>query len=489
MNAHDLGGRWFARALSALLAATASSACDKPLGTPPSGVDASVDASVSFDATAPPPKTKVDISPGDDRAPERWTSAEESLKAKPQWPLPPWHTPESEKKSYAPQLDEQVSATLFEASPPSSDPAPGSSDEILLVCSIEFSGHCDGGLKGLFFADGPDLDLEIAVRPTATLLAAGPEDDRSMFASIPLLSLKPADKLALHLYDRDGGSSRDDLGTTRLTGRQLTTKGKSDTSIECRRILRAIIEEQVTKELAVVDKAIDEIADPKPVLTDTLGLEHVQFVIRRSVTRIAALVGWADPRVTRRLEWGRRIEARMIEVAKDFINSEADVRPRRASFKHRGNIVTVELADLQCGPALVKPYAESIAKISQMDETSPIACLLRVHAQNLGQETLSPENTFIFGWAAVVASSDGQLRKAHMLTFEGPEAKHPDYPAYPALPPGAKGTVVFGVPADLKPAGPTPPKPRLLIMNPFMSDGPVLLSFDAPPDRPTTDGG
>jgi hypothetical protein len=489
-HARACGGRWFAHALSALLAATASGGCDKPLATP--GADASVDASVSASTSAlasPPPRsTKVEIGPGDDRAPERWSSPEESLKAKPAWSRWPFYTPESEKKSYAPQLDERVAGTLFEAFATGSDPAPDSSGEILLVCSIHYSGHCDGGLKGLFNSDRPELDAEIALRPGASLLASGPEDDRSMFVSIPLVSLKPTEKLAIHLFDRDGGSSRDDLGITRLTGRQLTTKAKGDTAIDCRRIPRAIVEEQLTKELATVDQAISELADPKPAPTnEALNVEHLRFLLRQSVQRIAALVGWADPRVTRRLEWIGRVEARKIEVAKELINREADVRARRAHVTHRGSKFMVEVADLQCGPALVKPYAEQIAKISRMDEEAQIGCLLRVHAQNLGQETFSPETTFVFGWGAVVGFSDGQTRKAHMLTVEGPEAKHPDYPAYAALPPGAKGTVVFGVPGDIKLTGDGAPRPRLVIMNPFMGDGPVLLSYDAPADRSFSD--
>jgi len=142
---------------------------------------------------------------------------------------------------------------------------------------------------------------------------------------------------------------------------------------------------------------------------------------------------------------------------------------------------------VECGPSALKPYRRQIGEIRPFDKVD-VGCIVRLQAQNVGDETYAIETSYAFGWRPVVGRSDGRTFKAATLTLEGPEVKRDDWGA-PKLPPGAKGTVVLGVSADIQPTGEGAPRPRLLLMNPFISTSPILLSIDAPPDRAAPDGG
>lgn len=485
-----------ARRAGALLLFLACAGCDRPLPgpTPDASTDApsaapsaAPHAAASAPLAEPPKRPRVAIGSGDDRRPERWTTPAESLKARPPWSreYPYSYDPKADRDNYAPQF--WGMGALFSAAPKASVVPPG--EQVLLVCRVGFAGFCDGGLKGLFGADDPELDVEMTIGRSARLMDHGGEDVRVIDISIPLVTLAPSDRLSFRVFDRDGGGDRDYLGAVTLTPKSLATKAKSDPSIECRVIGHETVEATLASEIAEVDKKLDELADAAPMVQDeTLGAEMHQRGLRNCLFRLAGLVGWADPRVVRRMEWAARIEARIVETRARFINDEADRLARRAYFKNFGAAYTVEAAGITCGKEAIKPYASEITQSDRMNR-GPIGCILRINATNVGEESLRVEMNHVFGWKAVLGRSDGLTLKAHMLSIEGPEVKRNDPSSEPVLPPGAKGTVVLGVSADIQPEGAGAPRPRLIVMNPFPGGGPVLFSLDAPPDRPIPDAG
>lgn len=478
------------RTTSALALLLAHAGCDHPLpgptpdastDAPSTALSAAPSAAVSAAPAAPQKPPKVAIGPGDDRPPERWTTPAESLKAAPPWALedPRGYNPKAERQNYAPQFPD----ALFTAAPKAGVVEPD--EQVLLACVVSYAGSCDGGFKRFFGADFPELDVEMVIGRAGKLVGHGGEDQRAIEVSIPLVSLAPADRLLFHVFDRDDGGSRDNLGVVTLTPRSLARK--QDPAIECRVLGREAVEAKLASEIAEVDKKLDQLADVAPApYEETLGMEVLQSSLRGPLTRLAGLVGWADPRVARRLTWASRIEARMGEARARFVNEEADRLSRSARFTYFSHATEVEAAGITCGKDAVKPYAKEIA-IAQRhrSDRGPLGCILRIRAANVGEEVLTLDRDYPFSWKAFVARSDGQGQKAHVLTIEGPELKRSDDAWDPLiLPPGATGTVVLGLSADIQPEGDGAPRPRLIVMNPFHAKGSVLFSLDAPPERP-----
>jgi len=399
---------------------------------------------------------------------------------------PPWASHRGKgSEGYAPQLEEEVASRLFAEAPSlaagdAATPA-GLSSPGLWICEITYFGQSDRGLLQILHQD-PELDVEATFGNMPKLVAHGPDDQRHIHTSYPLLSFSPGEPLLFDFYDRDE-ASRDALGWLKLAAGEVMAKRQADLAIECRKIAGDAVERQLARELVDADRAFDKLAEMKTDLADsTLGLHPLQSTLRTRLYRLAALVGWADPRLRPRIERAAQVEALGLAACATFINHEADTRPRGGSIKHRlrdakPGEYAVELETVDCGEGAARLDEAAKAEVELLHE-GPLRCVLRFRVQNVGSATLEREGLYQSGWKVVVGFADGHTRRARELKIENP-AQPPTAAEPPTLPPHATGTVVFGV-GDEKPQSPGAARPRLVVMNPFQGDGPIVFSLDAP---------
>ena len=227
----------------------------------------------------------VPIPPGQDTAPSRWSTAEQSRNGRPAWSSDP---------SFAPQLPERDKRRVFDIARAEATQSPTQASEpTLMICRIEYKGSPDTGLKALIAATAPDLNVQLAAGSLPAISTRGPEDSHVAFMTVPLFTLSPTDSMVFHLFDRDADSV-EDLGTLTVPSPRFPVEIERDlTSIDCRLLSKARVEQLASEQLRQVDKELAAVAAPAPLdpQDSTFGLVPQRRTMREAIETMAAVVG------------------------------------------------------------------------------------------------------------------------------------------------------------------------------------------------------
>ncbi len=235
------------------------------------------------DEDAPTPSTD------DEPAPAPGTPAS-SLKARPPWGRLDIGVRGAPTLQYAPQHSRPLNVFLRSA------PLSGDVARSFVICRAQTFNKADT------FA-GDDVHFRAKLGSTPEVAADGPEDGNLGFVSAPLVVLRKGETVSLQVFDRDVFELTPLSRTTvtRQTG-PLTTMDPG-AAVECRELAGDALRSAVASETARADAAIATVSRRElsgrtfdwgwPLLE--IGRAH------RATGDAAALVGWDDARVKKRV--------------------------------------------------------------------------------------------------------------------------------------------------------------------------------------------
>lgn len=457
--------RLSATALALIL--IASGCCSKPKGLAGTGPAPAASVPVV------PSKRIIPMKEGSDEAPFLWTTPLQSRHAAPAF---------AQRDGYAPQLSESVKRSLLEEEPKESTgkSTDGGTDPCLVICLVHGLKAVDTGFfKGLFGTSAAELDVHVTIEKDVTIVERGPEDRNFTFVSVPLVDCNARGRWKLHLRDRDGGDSYDDMGTTHVTPPFPTKKKDRVAEVTCRAFERDRVEAELAATFDKTDQTLDEIVETLKVdpRDPSLGVAPVLTRMQRAVNDLAGWIGWADPRVIRRRDRGLRILSELQSDRIAFVTEKASQPAAEAIFRYGRGEYGVSVGSMDCDATTVRAFDKPRTRF---EAEVTLACVLPLRARNLGDDSLGPDLGGALGWKAVVARSDGETFPLVFLGFEGSEVTKAKT-GVDILEPGAKATVLMGIPAAARSKS-EEVKPVLVVMNPFMSEGPVFLPLSAKPE-------
>ncbi len=455
--------------LTFAIALLASGCCSKPKGS-----SGSTGPTPAPPTASVPPRRVIEMKPGSDDPPASWTLPEQSKAAAPAF---------AQRDGYAPQLAGEVKARLFAAAEQEGAPvsADGGRSPCLVVCSVEGLKAVDTGFfKALFNTAEADMNVRVTLAKGLEIVERGPEDHAHVLVSVPLVDCLARKRWRFHLLDRDGGESFDDMGTTHVTPPFPLKKRDAVADLACRAVAGERVESELQAALVHTDQTLERIVEDMKVDPGdpTLGVQPVLTRMQRAVNDLAGWVGWADPRVIRRRDWGLRILTAMQQDRLAFVREHASQPAKTVTFRYGRGEYEVGNAALDCDAAKVRGYA--VKEEDRRKTLAPSVCLLTLKTRNLGGDSLSSSLGDGLGWDMVVARDDGETVQPRFLAFEGSEVTRAET-GVEILDEGASGSVVLGLPAA---AFSDAARPVLLVMSPFMSDGPVFIPLPAAP-RPS----
>lgn len=450
-----------------LAAALLAGACDdpSPAREPPRPVRATVEPGPPSPAAEPPRPSYPTIGPGSDEPPTQPSTRADSELHAPTW-----------AKGGLDVLPPDEAAAIF-ASLGSELVAPGRLAGAVIVCRASVTRWIDN--HGIFNA--PDLSLTLKLGDNPVVEARGPEDSHEMFVSMALATLAPDDTIRAQVRDRDI------LSDTRLgapkgkyTGELPWTARGGRVTLECRALAGAALERVVSERLAICDRVL---TDPNPAMEFSIE-SFVRFGylvsglgIRRGVLRrLATLVGWADPRLLRRLEWERRIERPVLAEAERFIQSTRDAAApaTRLAVLVPGQL-RGRVEQWACGPEVARRVDRAAFSMRRGDAAKRGGCALRLEIESIGREALSV-STFITAVHGIAAPrlvlSDGTIVKLEPLALEGGVGSSTSR----TLAPGTTGTLVLIPVEPFTPAA--APRPSLVVTG--AEDLPELVWLPVP---------
>jgi hypothetical protein len=368
------------RGLLLLLSAACTSACGSPPsfspasltelnpptrweGAPPAPRDATsappAAASTAPDAAAAPPVEAV---------PETLGTPASSLAAAPAF----WRKKSS---AYAPALESPL--TIFDAA--SAANAPG----VAIACRLSAGRYKEDKIMPAF--DKADLMVTATFgegKGRMTFHALGPEDTNEIDFVLPLLPLAEGKSVAVSLTDRDVFSN-DNVARFTITHRSaapLTIRAASVRG-ECRSVPRAVIEASFQSARTSADNALAEMALERPDITQPSsdvgrpsdGLGAMTYELQG----LAALVGWDDPRVVRRV--GRALALRGSQAA-EIARQAALIRaalpsPAGGATPMADGALEVRATKYECGPNVVKAYLKWMESQTERERLTASGCV------------------------------------------------------------------------------------------------------------------
>lgn len=172
----------------------------------------------------------------------------------------------------------------------------------VLACHFETTARVKQGLSGLIGAyTAPTVTLDVDFN-SAHVVRAGESGTPHIGFTVPLVTLSPTSVFVVSA-----------LGTkvpVALSPRGLFEGKRDEHSVSCAFMPHAEAEQRLMTELPSVTRALrGDALDAHLIDTKARGFGQAALVreLDRQTTSLAALVGWADPRVVRRTEWAERI--------------------------------------------------------------------------------------------------------------------------------------------------------------------------------------
>lgn len=428
----------------------------------PAEAPAVVSSAVIAACQAPP---RIDIEPGDDTPPEVRSTFQQSLAARPEWA--------NEDESALPQIPWRELTRAFEERGAVRLPA---RDVEELVCKVTYSGDPDS-----LFCVAPDLDITLKVGEIGPIALHNADDAHDAFLSVGPLTLRGDERISARLVDRNSFGSEEALGVVAgsLRGELPLRARRGLGSIECVGLPRAEVEAILARSLAEADEQLTALAGSRlsPIKGDEdFGLAARFGPARDRIEDAAALVGWADPRVARRLAWERRLGERFADKAASLVRDLSQLGIDE--MVHDSDPpVALRVMGLSCGADVQKAYAKADQAWGR-GALRRWGCVLRVSIENRGESTHSMH----LSWAPLSPSAPmmlalGSGRSIRLQPIEVEGAEHGrGVDAVRHLRAGARGVVIF------VPLGPIPAAPEKAL-NPVVLVGrtPTVLSFPTSP--------
>lgn len=365
-------------------------------------------------------------------------------------------------RGYAPPLPHAEAAAAFAFGREGPTPEGG-----LLACKLVTTHQPDQGLKGLFGAALPDLDLESEVHGFP-VVAHGPEDATSAYLTAPLVTLARGTALSFHVYDRDG-IGRDDLGSVSAKNEgRIPFEGAGDGhTVTCTVLPRDVTEARARERIARADRDLGALAGNLRASTAEvrMGRRALEVACDGATAGVAAWIGWGDPRVERRQRWCDAMRARHRELVKRELDGELARAGKTARVTSHGAAFELRATDLACDAESVGRVTARVpagARRAGSLRTTP-GCLIELAATEAGDEDArSPFGTLgLANVRVTVARADGE-------TFEGEvwaEAREPE----------ARATRLWlSAPAGAAPAAGAR---TVIVLLPLGPDRPAALAF------------
>ncbi len=244
-----------------------------------------------------PPEVAHDVARPTDPPPDLPSTPSGSIAARPHW---------GPQETYAPMLAHDESVALFERAAA----GPGERLQLegaTLACRLEVtfaerpstaSPHDRAAELDLAFGFGANV---AATDPHAAR-GIGSQASRTAFFVVPSVHLREGDAIDVLVNDRDRPLHRDyiDRLGAAYTGTVPLLMTGEHTHLECRELGDALLAEVVRDRLWSVDDALAEWTRAE--------IEGSPTAAMHGLAGVAALVGWDDPRVVRRIRRGTEIE-------------------------------------------------------------------------------------------------------------------------------------------------------------------------------------
>ncbi|MEJ7729941.1 MAG: hypothetical protein WKG00_12050 [Polyangiaceae bacterium] len=219
-----------------------------------------------------------------------------------------------------------------------------------------------------------------AERNDLVLSVDGPENSNWMAMTLPLAALKPGDPVTVELIDR--GVFTDDAVFPTLRGRYDGTLpmvlSAPGARAECRLVPSAVVDSH----LALALRASDEtIAWMDTTMTGHLGERVAVSELTARLTYAAALVGWSDPRVVRRIDRAALLLRRIHAETRAEGEAKVKALPPPSTFVDVApGGFALRVDELVCGAGAAREAS------GYNVSASSLGCVLRVSVKNLGKE-------------------------------------------------------------------------------------------------------
>ncbi len=289
--------------LALVLAATSVSGCRGCRGRPPL-FDGGAGDPVAVDPGTLAPDLRLEG--GDEPKPVPPTTLKVSQERAPAWAV---------RGGYAPSLPDAEAEALYKelAAAPAAPAAMAEGTKGLLVCHFATTAQVKRGLTGLIgLPSNPVLRLEIEIVGLHVIVEAAGESSSLSF-TVPLVELGPKSTFVIEA-----------LGTKvplAATPRGTFAGKRAEHTVSCALMPHAEAEKRMLDALPGATRALRDAAlDAHLITAKHRGFGQPALVSRVAgrTAALAALVGWADPRVEKRTEWGARIvrhhRAQVIEL-------------------------------------------------------------------------------------------------------------------------------------------------------------------------------
>ncbi len=450
---------WFR---SASLALTVAAAACGPAAVPMAPVpDPPQEQQPAKPASAPEP-----AKPPAEPAPAQLGSPAASKAAAPGWWMR-WPRIK-QRPEYAPQPHSP--GELFDAA----DEKPGQLESIadaLLACRLEAGKFFEK--KGVqliepgAFAEA-DLLAAAAVKPASSApglvtTARGKEDTNRMFFTVPLAKMARGDALVINVFDRDVMTVKaiEQLTLAFDGATPIRARGER-AAAECRVLPRPWLEAQLAEKLKKLDAELETYDDryhphlPGRGLTHEIGpAAHGDF-LRGRIDQAAALVGWDDPRINKRVKRLQAIVARFDAELKRLLHQTRATLPAPGAWATMldGELQAKQVKKL-CGKRKLGPYRRLYARGLDKKARAALAddCVFHVRWRNAASPGPIALSVFSHNLGKRLEDFrlirvDGVAEKARAVGVVGRRGRVVDPQDDPVLKPGDEAEAVYVAPAD-----------------------------------------
>ena len=255
-------------------------------------------------------------------SPELALAPGDDTQATPQTPvasraaLPTW----AEKTTHGPSLPDGVPEALIKELEMEGTKMPASG---VLACAVKVEAFVKTGLSGLLgLPSAPTLNVEIDPGTSEKFRVAGMMAAQERTVSAPLVTLDASSHGQATIEVTAQGRVEKTVRVPIAMTPRGTLEGKRDANtVRCVLLPQSVAEIRFAKVLPEVASALRGAAlDAHLVQEEARGFGQQKLVetVRRETSRLAAYVGWSDPRVSRRTALGARIlshhKARVLEA-------------------------------------------------------------------------------------------------------------------------------------------------------------------------------
>ncbi|HQY61061.1 MAG: hypothetical protein IPF92_13880 [Myxococcales bacterium] len=345
----------------------------------------------------------------------------------------PSFAPASE--GYGPSLTEARAERLYEellgAPRPLGEGAVG-----MLVCHFETAARVRQGLSGLIGAyTTPTVTLDVDLGD-AHLARAGASGTAHVGFTVPLVTLGPKSVFVV--------SALGAKVPVALSPRGLFEGRREEHKVACALLPHAEVEARLGAELPAATRALRNAAlDAHLVDANVRGFGQAKLTgeLTRQTSSLAALVGWADPRVARRTEWGERI----LRHHRAQVLTELAKWPAASTTLEGVGTLAPAANHPPCSKKELDAASAMVAEIFRPRD----ACAFRVSITAAPDTTLVADVFFKNTKPEVVADvvlDDGEVLESAWTLPEGAAFRQsPEGHNARTLAPGAAGYLHFGV--------------------------------------------